>query len=30
VTHSPCHARRADRLVNLMDGQVVPPEELAI
>jgi putative ABC transport system ATP-binding protein len=30
VTHSPSHARRADRIVNLMDGQVVPPEELAI
>ena len=30
VTHSPSHAERADRIVNLLDGRVVPPDELEI
>jgi putative ABC transport system ATP-binding protein len=30
VTHSPSHAERADRIVNLLDGRIVAPEELAI
>ena len=30
VTHSPTHAARAHRIVNLLDGRVVPANELAI
>src|SRR5690606_11162984 len=30
VTHSPSHAERADRIVNLLDGRIVLPEELEI
>ena len=30
VTHSPSHSARADRIVNLLDGRVVPANELAI
>jgi putative ABC transport system ATP-binding protein len=30
VTHSPSHAARAHRIVNLLDGRVVPANELAI
>jgi putative ABC transport system ATP-binding protein len=30
VTHSPSHAARAHRIVNLFDGKVVPANELAI
>ena len=30
VTHSPSHSARADRVVNLLDGRVVPANELAI
>ena len=30
VTHSPTHAARAHRIVNLLDGRVVPAEQLAI
>jgi putative ABC transport system ATP-binding protein len=30
VTHSPSHAARAQRVVNLLDGRVVPTDELAI
>lgn len=30
VTHSPSHSVRADRIVNLLDGRVVPANELAI
>jgi putative ABC transport system ATP-binding protein len=30
VTHSPAHAARAQRIVNLLDGRVVPANELAI
>ena len=30
VTHSPTHAARAHRIVNLLDGRVVPANQLAI
>jgi putative ABC transport system ATP-binding protein len=30
VTHSPSHAARAQRVVNLLDGRVVPANQLAI
>jgi putative ABC transport system ATP-binding protein len=30
VTHSPTHAARAHRIVNLLDGRVVAANELAI
>ncbi len=30
VTHSPSHSARADRIVNMVDGRVVPANELAI
>jgi putative ABC transport system ATP-binding protein len=30
VTHSPSHAARAQRVVNLLDGRVVPADELVI
>jgi putative ABC transport system ATP-binding protein len=30
VTHSPSHAARAHRIVNLLDGRVVPQERFAI
>jgi putative ABC transport system ATP-binding protein len=30
VTHSPSHAERAHRIVNLLDGRVVPANQLAI
>ncbi|MDE0371722.1 MAG: hypothetical protein OXI73_04155 [Rhodospirillales bacterium] len=30
VTHSPSHSARADRIVNLLDGRIVPANELAI
>jgi putative ABC transport system ATP-binding protein len=30
VTHSPTHAARAHRIVNLLDGRVVGAHELAI
>jgi len=30
VTHSPSHAERAHRTINLLDGRVVPANELAI
>ena len=30
VTHSPNHSARADRIVNLLDGRIVPANELAI
>src|SRR5688572_3461927 len=30
VTHSPSHAARAHRIVNLLDGRIVPPETLEI
>jgi putative ABC transport system ATP-binding protein len=30
VTHSPSHARRAYRVVNLLDGKVVPANSLEI
>jgi putative ABC transport system ATP-binding protein len=30
VTHSPSHAERADRIVNLLDGRIVAPEQLEI
>jgi putative ABC transport system ATP-binding protein len=30
VTHSPGHAERAHRIVNLLDGRVVPANQLAI
>jgi putative ABC transport system ATP-binding protein len=30
VTHSPSHAERAHRTVNLLDGRVVPAYQLAI
>ena len=30
VTHSPSHAARAHRIVNLLDGKVVAANQLAI
>ena len=30
VTHSPSHAERAHRIVNLLDGKVVPANQLEI
>jgi len=30
VTHSPSHAERAHRIVNLLDGKVVPANKLEI
>lgn len=30
VTHSPSHSARADRVVNLLDGRIVPANELTI
>jgi ABC-type lipoprotein export system ATPase subunit len=30
VTHSPSHAERAHRIINLLDGRVVPANKLAI
>jgi hypothetical protein len=30
VTHSPTHAARAQRIVNLLDGRVVAANELVI
>ena len=30
VTHSPSHAERANRIVNLLDGRIVPANELEI
>ena len=30
VTHSPSHSARADRVVNMVDGRIVPANELAI
>ena len=30
VTHSPSHAQRAHRIVNLLDGRIVPPGEVTI
>ncbi len=30
VTHSPAHAARAHRIVNLLDGRIVPANQLAI
>jgi putative ABC transport system ATP-binding protein len=30
VTHSPSHAERADRILNLLDGRIVAPEQLEI
>ena len=30
VTHSPSHAERAHRVVNLLDGRVVAPNQLEI
>jgi ABC-type lipoprotein export system ATPase subunit len=30
VTHSPSHAERANRIVNLLDGRIVAANELEI
>ena len=30
VTHSPNYSARADRVVNLLDGRIVPANQLAI
>jgi hypothetical protein len=30
VTHSPTHAARAHRIVNLLDGRIVAADQLAL